>query len=179
MRASLVRTATVVAAVGTAVALAAPAASADEGHREVQQVVDVSGDGSAVHLDHPRVAAGSIRFRVHTTNPSGPDGGGSQITMFRPKSGVSVDAVLADAAEESGQDPAQGTRDLVRDATFYGLADVVMGTPATVTETLAPGAYHLLDLGSAPQGPPTVTTLTVGPAEAGIEQDSDLRARSP
>ena len=55
-----------------------------------------------------------------------------------------------------------------------GLADVVVGTGATITENLSPGTYYLIDTANPPSGPPPVTTLTVKPAKAGIEQDSDL-----
>jgi hypothetical protein len=179
MRRSFLRGVAVVVTVGAVVSLEATSALASErGGGERQQVVDVSGNGSAVHLDRSHLHAGSIRFRVHTTNPSTPDGGGSQVTMFKPKNGATVQKVLADAAEEFGGNPAQGTRDLTHDATFYGLADVVASTPVTVTETLSPGTYYLLDLASPPtSGPPAVTPLTVDDHRAGIEQDSDLRSQ--
>jgi hypothetical protein len=177
MRRSLLRGAAVVATVGALVSFEASAAFASERGGEYQQVVDVRGDGSAVHLDRSHIHAGSIRFRVHTTNRSTPNGGGSQITMFRPEAGATVQKVLADAAEEFGGNPAKGTRDLEHDAAFYGLADVVVGSPVTVTETLSPGTYYLLDLANPPSGAPAVTTLTVDAKRAGIEQDSDLRSR--
>ena len=76
--------------------------------------------------------------------------------MFMPARGVSVDQVLADGREESSDDPAtaaKGTRDLTRDATFYGLADVAQDVPVRVTELLHAGTYYLVDL-EAPAGSP-------------------------
>jgi hypothetical protein len=179
MRRLIVRGATVVAAAGAAVALGAPAALASGTHHELHQVVDVRGDGSVVHLDHTSVQAGSITFRVHTTNATTPDGGGgSQITMFEPVAGKTVQDVFADLRQEFEGDAAAGTKALEHDAAFYGLADVVVGSPATVTEKLSPGTYYLVDLGTPPSGgPPQFTTLTVGSHRHGIEQDSDLRSQ--
>jgi hypothetical protein len=181
MRRSLLTGVAVVAAAGAFVAMGAPDALASErgghGRWEHQQVVDVRGDGSAAHLSTTHLHAGSIQFRVHTTNPTTPDGGGSQIGMFKLKNGADLPKVFGDLAEEFGADPAKGTRDLVHDASFYGLADVSTATPATVTESLSPGTYYLVDLGKQPSGPPAVATLTVDGKRAGIEQDSDLRSQ--
>jgi hypothetical protein len=138
--------------------------------------VDVRGDGSSVHLDHTRVHAGSIRFRVHTTNPSTPDGGGSQITLFRTKNGATLQTVFADIAEEFGPDAAKGTRDLTHDATFYGLADVTPKTPVTVTEKLSPGTYYLIDGANLQSGTPAVTTLKVDGDRSGVVQDSRVHS---
>jgi hypothetical protein len=178
MRRSALRGVAVLATAGAFVALEASSALASErGGGEHQQVVTVRGNGSAVHLDRTHLHAGSIQFRVRTTNPSTPDGGGSQITMFRLKNGATLAKVFADIGEEFGANPAKGTRDLVHDATFYGLADVATSTPVTVTEYVGPGTYYLLDLGKQPTGAPAVTKLTVDGKTAGIEQDSDLRSQ--
>ena len=81
--------------------------------------VSVMGDGSRVTTSRSAVDEGIARFRVSSTNT----GGGSDITLFQPKANVSVGTVLADLQEEFASDPAtnaKGTRDLTRDARFFG-----------------------------------------------------------
>jgi len=143
------------AAAGT---LAAAGPAAAEGHGTT---VLVHGDGTAVTLSRDTVEQGRIRFKVDTSN----GGAGSQITLFRLVGPATLATFNADLAEEFSPDPmtaAQGTRDLNRDVRFFGLADVVPGTPAMVTEQLAAGKYYLMDLGNGP-GPtgPQFTTFTV------------------
>jgi hypothetical protein len=185
MRRHLLKGATVLLSAGALVSLGMSPASADDGHRhrhgdsnsrdrEIQQTVNVLGNGSSVHIDQATIYAGSIRFVVTTSNASN----GSAITLFQPKEHKQVDQVLADLAEEFGADPAKGTRDLTADSTVRGLADVVVGTPLEVTEYLAPGTYSLIDIGNQPTGAPLVTTLTVRPAQQNIEQDSDLSSQT-
>lgn len=116
--------------------------------------------GSAVTLSRHAVHAGHVRFTVDTTSADG-----SNVLVFRPARGVSLATVFADFAEEFAPDPqtdAKGTRDLTRDARFYGGADVTPGRPATVTENLRAGTYYVADL-AAPPGPngPTLSTLIV------------------
>jgi hypothetical protein len=140
----------------------------------------VVGNGSAAHIDHATIQSGSIRFAVSSTNAPNPNGGGSNVTLFQPINGATVSRVLHDLQDEFSQYPklaADGTRELTADARILGLADVIPGTPAVVTEFLSPGTYYLMDLGNNPTGPPTLTTLTVRPAGAHIEQDSDLRSQ--
>ena len=147
------------AAAGT-LATAGPAAA--QGHPSVHPgqvtTVLVHGDGTNVTLSRSSVNAGRIAFTVDTSN-------GSQITLFRLVGHATLDTFRADLAEEFSQDPsiaAKGTRDLNRDILAFGLADVIPGTPAIVTETLTAGAYYLMDLGAGP-GPtgPVFTTFTV------------------
>ncbi|MGZ4506620.1 MAG: hypothetical protein ACXVX8_05790 [Blastococcus sp.] len=169
--------------VGASPAFAGDSTHGDSPHGEIQQTVNVVGSGSTVHIDHSTIQSGSIRFNVSSTNPVSPDGsGGSEITLFQPKSGVTVNRVLHDLADEFSQYPlmaADGTRELTADATIKGLADVVPGTPEVVTEFLAPGTYYLMDLSIPPvSGPPVLTTLTVRRAGDNIEQDSDLRSQT-
>ena len=135
----------------------ASGASAHPRHDRDDGTIAVHGTGAAVTLSRSHVAEGTVRFRVDTTGANG-----SEITMFRPNRGVSLATVAAEFAEEFGSDPAKGTRDLTRDVRFYGLADVVTGTPATVTEQLCAGTYYLMDIGTEP-GPsgPAISTLTV------------------
>ncbi|MGO4599417.1 hypothetical protein [Terrabacter sp. 2RAF25] len=140
--------------------LVAGAASAGADSHHSHSSVSVVGNGSHVTLSRSSVDAGVVRFRVSSTFA----GGSSNITMFQPKAHVNVARVLADLQEEFSSDPAtaaKGTRDLVRDARFFGLADVGPGTPAVVTERLARGTYYLMDLGAPPTGAPALTTLRV------------------
>lgn len=53
------------------------------------------------------------------------------------------------------------TRDLTRDAHFYGLADVVAGFPISVTQTVHAGTYHVLEVGALRTDAPATTTLRV------------------
>lgn len=145
----MLATAAALVALGTSSALASTSSAT--------QAVNVVGNGSSVHLDHNTVTAGSIAFHVSTTVPAS-TGGGSEITMFKPKAGKTAAQVLADLADEFVNNPALGTRELTRDANFYGLADVVQGYGMTVTESLRPGTYYILDAGLAP--PTSVAGLT-------------------
>lgn len=143
------------AAAGT---LAAAGPAAAEGHGAT---VLVHGDGTTVTLSRNTVEQGRIRFKVDTSS----HGAGSQITLFRLVGPATLATFNTDLAEAFSQDPmtaAQGTRDLNRDIRAFGLADVVPGTPAIVTEQLAAGEYYLMDLGNGP-GPtgPQFTTFTV------------------
>ena len=119
-------------------------------HPEGTTVISVQGGTGALALSRTTVHAGRTTFEVSaTTGRTGP-------LMFTPAPGVSVDQVLADGREESSDDPATaatGTRDLTRDATFYGLADVAQYAPLSVTERLPAGTYYLVDL-EAPAGSP-------------------------
>jgi len=144
------------AAAGT---LAAAGPAAAEGHGTT---VWVSGDGTNVTLSRTTVEQGRISFKVSTTNSSG---NGSQITLFRLVRPATLATFNADLAEEFSQDPsiaAKGTSDLNRDVRAFGLADVVPGTPAMVTEQLPAGKYYVMDLGNGP-GPtgPKFTTFIV------------------
>jgi hypothetical protein len=162
--------ATVLLSAGALMALGLSPAGAQTSSPEIQQTVHVTGDGGSVMLDHATIWAGSIRFAVASTNRKV----GSNITLFQPKAGKTVSRILHDLFDEFGSDPADGTRELTADGTFHGLADVLVGHSATVTENLTPGKYYLIDIANPPSGPPPVTTLTVLPAKANIEQDSDL-----
>lgn len=160
---AVLKGATVVLSAGALVAFGAAAASAST----AAQVVHVVGNGSSVHLSTATVHAGPIRFDVSTTVYA--SSGDSEITMFKPKGGATAKKVLADLADEFSSDSstaAKGTRELVRDANFYGLADPVQNVPFTITENLAAGKYFLFDAGlQPPTSPSALTALTVtGPA---------------
>jgi hypothetical protein len=164
MRRSVLRGAVVVAAAGGLLIGVVGPALADGGDHGDGQTVSVVGSGSSVHLSRTSVEAGTVSFRVSTTSPTTADGGGSEVTMFRLNPGHTLDDVFRHFPEEFSPDPAtaaKGTRDLIADATFRGLALVTKGYPEVVTETLRPGTYYLVDIGNMPTGRPAVTTLTV------------------
>jgi hypothetical protein len=165
----ILRAAAALTAAGGLLALAGPASASDHGaagHR-----ITVVGNGSSVRIDHTTVHAGTISFKVSSTNPASQNGGGSTITLFRPKHGVTLAQVFADLREELSSTPAvaaKGTRDIVRDVSLYGLADVIPGYPEIVTENLRHGTYYLMDLANySGKGQPKTTRLVVtGHAEA-------------
>src|SRR3954454_20346899 len=80
--------------------------------------------------------------------------------MFKPKGGATAADALADLKDEVTGYPsiaAKGTRALVRDATFLGLADPIKEAPFTVTEALTAGEYYVLAPGLQP--PTSVSDL--------------------
>jgi hypothetical protein len=154
-------------AAGGLVALAGPAASANE-HTPAwnrSHCVTVVGNGTSVHTDQARVKGGTVCFKVSSTNPVSQGNGGSNISLFQPKHGVTLAMVFADLREEFSSTPAtaaKGTRDLVRDVSIFGLADVVPGYPEVVTENLRSGTYYLMDLVNfTGKGNPAITGLRV------------------
>jgi hypothetical protein len=165
----ILRAAAALTAAGGLLALAGPASASDHGaagHR-----ITVVGNGSSVRIDHTTVHAGTISFKVSSTNPASQNGGGSTISLFRPKQGVTLAQVFADLREELSSTPAvaaKGTRDIVQDVSLYGLADVIPGYPEIVTENLRHGTYYLMDLANySGKGQPKTTRLVVtGHAEA-------------
>jgi hypothetical protein len=159
------------AAAGT-LAIAGPAAA--QGHQAEHAThgttVFVSGDGTHVTLSRSSVNEGRITFKVKSSNPT--PGAGSQITLFRLVGNATLDTFKADLGDEFTSDPmtgARGTRELNRDIRAFGLADVVVGHPAMVTERLTAGRYYLMDLGTQP-GPtgPAITTFTVRHSGRGL-----------
>ena len=86
------RSAALLAAAGGLLALIAPAASANE-HKPAENrshVVRVVGNGTSVHVDHAKVEAGTVSFKVSSTNPVVQGNGGSTISLFQPKHGVTL-----------------------------------------------------------------------------------------
>src|SRR5690348_4964131 len=139
---------------------AAPAGASARHERHDATTIAMHASGGAVTLSRHSVDAGRVRFVVDTTSANG-----SNVLVFRPAKGVSLATVFADFGEEFSSDPqtaAKGTRDLTRDARFFGGADVVPGTSAVGTEILQPATYYVMDV-AAPPGPngPMLTTLTV------------------
>ena len=137
------RAAAVFMAAGGLVALAGPAASANEhtpaGNRP--HCVTVVGDGTSVHTGQASVKGGTVCFNVSSTNPVVQGNGGSNVSLFQPKHGVTLARVFADLREEFSSTPAtaaKGTRDLVRDVSLFGLADVVPGTRRLSPRTCGP-----------------------------------------
>lgn len=163
----------IVAGLSGGVLVAASPAGASERHEG--STIAMHATGSAVTLSRHSVHGGRMRLVIDTTVASG-----SNVLVFRPAKGVSLATVFADFAEEFAPDPqtdAKGTRDLTRDARFFGGADVVPGTPAVVTENLHAATYYVIDV-AAPPGPngPALTALHV----TGHDGDSaDEHADSP
>ena len=162
---------------GTAVAVAvamiglAGPVSASEG--SVQRVVNVTENAAgAVHLSSTRFHEGVVKFNVSTTNPHG-----GAITLFQLNKGVTMAKAVADVKEEFSSNPkiaAKGTRDLNRDITFYGLADVTPGHPASVTERLYDGTYYAADVttsGLVPKNVATIKVLEGGDEHARLDTD--------
>ena len=141
-----------------------PALAGDH-HHGTGQTVRVVGNGDSVDVSDATVRSGTVSFEVSSTNASTMDGGGSEITLFRLRQGKTLDDFFTHAEQEFSETPAvaaQGTRGLDETAVFRGLADVVPDYPETVTESLRPGTYYLVDLGNAPaNGRPALTTLEV------------------
>lgn len=168
------------AAAGT-LAMAGPATAQgnQSEHTRHGTTVLVHGDGTNVTLSRSRVEEGRISFTVDTSNT----GAGSQITLFRLVGHTTLDEFKADLADEFSQDPsvaAKGTRELNRDIRAFGLADVIPGTPATVTERLSAGGYYLMDLGSNQGVPdPTFTTFTVRHSGRGLSDRQGDSAHGP
>lgn len=138
---------------GSAGPASAGVTSGSEKHRA--QAVRVTGDASGVlHFSTTRLREGTISFRISTSNSNG-----NAVTLFQLHRGVTLAEFAADVQEEFSQDPAtaaKGTRDLVRDASFFGLADVQPGTPATATVNLEEGTYYAFDVNT---GPPTASSV--------------------
>ena len=121
--------------------------------------VTVSGDGTHVAVSSTAVHTGYVTFHVRATTAVDSD-----IVLFRPKAHATLADVVRGFREEFSTNPevaAKGTRDLTRDAVFYGLAQVSRTTPATVTRRLTRGSYYLVDLGRYPAVPLHPTALTV------------------
>jgi len=165
---------------GALVLLGSPAAQArDDDHgngRGGRQTVEVVGDGTSVRIDRSSVGAGTVRFRVSSTRAEG-----SEVTLFRLRGGVSLDDFFADLKDEFTPDKAaNATKELRRDASFYGLAEVVKDHPETITERVDRGTYYLMDLGNVDPSKtrPEVTKLTVRGGNGGRDVDSDLSVRT-
>jgi hypothetical protein len=139
------------------------AASVPHGHHI--QTVRVTGDAQGTHFSTTRVHEGAIRFEISTTNPNG-----TGVTLFSFHRGVGLSRLAADLAEEFSATPAtaaKGTRDLERDVTIYGLADVNPGTPASATVDLRDGTYYSFDSNSGElPNAANVTRLTVRESRA-------------
>ena len=123
------------------------------------------GNGTSVHTDQARVKGGTVCFKVSSTNPVSQGNGGSNVSLFQPKHGVTLARVFADLREEFSSTPARaakGTRNIIRDVSLFGLADVVPGYPEVVTENLHSGTYYLMDLVNfTGKGNPAITRLCV------------------
>lgn len=143
-----------------AATLATAASAATNGSASaapLDSTVVVHGGTQGLTIQHGQVHAGLVRFLIDTTNDQGSD-----VVMFTPATGQTADKVLADLHDEVSDDPhtaAQGTKELVDDAQFFGLAGVVKGTPI-INEQLPAGTYYLFDANPVFAGAsPQLTTL--------------------
>ena len=163
MRKLVAKVAALTLAVAGTLATAGPAAAHGNrsGHERQGTTVLVHSDGATVTLSRSRVDEGRIAFTVDTSNTEG----GSQITLFRLVGDATLATIIADLGDAFSQDlstRAKSTQNLTRHARFFGLADVVPGTPAVVTETLPGGAYFLVDVAAAlGKTAPAFTPFTV------------------
>ncbi len=122
------------------------------------------GNGTSVHTDQARVKGGTVCFKVSTTNPVSQGNGGSNVSLFQPKHGVTLAMVFADLREEFSSTPAtaaKGTRIIVRDVS-HRAGGHGAGYPEVVTENLRSGTYYLMDLVNfTGTGNPAITRLRV------------------
>jgi hypothetical protein len=153
------------------VGLAGPVYASDTG--DGQRVVNVTENAAgAIHLSSTRFHEGVVKFNVSTTNPNG-----AAITLFQLNKGVTMAKAVGDVKEEFSNDPktaAKGTRDLNRDITFYGLADVGPGGWAAVTERLYDGTYYAADVtasGLVAKNIATIKVLEGGDEHARLDTD--------
>ncbi|HEX8511007.1 MAG TPA: hypothetical protein VF635_16095 [Propionibacteriaceae bacterium] len=122
----------------------------------------VTGSAAGLHFSRTRVRAGTVRFTISTTNPVG-----SSVTLFRLRRGVTLTRLAADFTNEFSENAAvraRATRNLDRDAEFYGLAEVRPDSPATVTVRLRKGTYYAAELvpGFKPDSSSVTTFRVVG-----------------
>lgn len=151
---------TVAVAAGVAVMAGAAPASAST---PAPQTVQVTGDSTGLHFSRTHVAEGNITFNISTTNAEN----GTGVTLFRFKKGATFATLDQGLLEEFGQvpnvNPGQGTIDLLRDVTIYGVADVQAGTPVSATVNLNEGVYYSFDSsGTTLPTAQNVTRLVVG-----------------
>jgi hypothetical protein len=113
------------------------------------QCITVKGSGTVLTLSQPDIEPGIVCFNLSTTNPGLPGGmGGSSMELFALHPGVTLQQVVTEFQQNFSGDwaaEALGTRELLRDVSFYGLGDVTPANPETVTEYLPPGTYYLWD----------------------------------
>jgi hypothetical protein len=170
---ALRRVSTVAALLVTPVlALAAPAAAAPSVSTPAVETptrtVEVVGSPRGFTAPATR-RAGITTFRVSTTDPAG-----IRLGLFRLNPGVRLDRYLVHlrtALTGNRAEAVAAGRKVVRQATLLGGASAVPGQPATLTQVLSSGRYHLIDYEDIEEGagrPVAVRQLTV---TDGIEHD--------
>lgn len=169
--------ATVVAAMAM-IGTAGPAAATTGSHDwDDSQSVSVTDGSPGPAVSKTWLQEGTIKFKISTKSANGLD-----VTLFKLRRGAHFSDVTTGVQEEFGPTPAlnaKGTRDLIKAADFHGLADVVPGSPVTVTEHLNEGTYYAfaLDPNSRTPAPPTlknVTVIHVGEGDADDEAAPNL-----
>jgi len=123
-----------------------------------QQTVTVTADASGLHFSTTRISEGWVNFRASTTND------GSEVTLFRPRRGVSpaqvVGEVMSGLNSDDNEVRAASARAMKQHARFYGLTQVQPGAPATATVMLKAGSYFAAEFMYG-RPAPTPTQLAV------------------
>jgi hypothetical protein len=147
MRRLLTTVTTAALVAGGTAGLAGPASAGTTHHSASRtQTVWIKGEASGMHFSTTWVHKGTVRFKISSMNPAG-----TNVVLFQRKPGVSFDKLDADLLDEFSQDPptaAKGTRELVRDVRFFGLADALPGGPIAATVNLDAGLYYAFDASS-------------------------------
>lgn len=133
--------------------VAAPAQAAPGATGDARcQPAEVSGDTTGF-TSPGSVPSGIRTFRVSTTNPSG-----LVVGLFRLDPGVDLDGfvdLLRVAFAGQGQERVEAGEAVREQATLLGGVATIPGRPATFTQALVPGTYHLInyrDILSNPTG---------------------------
>lgn len=168
---------------GTASATAQGGGSPEScsGHHR-SQVVDVVSDEKGLRFSTTRVAEGLVTFRASTTNP------GSEVSLFRPRRGVTPAEVVAGVMRGFTDDPqerAAAARANERLAVSYGLTQVMPDTPASATVHLRAGTYYAAEIMFGRPAPTPLTFVVekrhghrAGPHRLGRGVDAWITLRS-
>lgn len=166
-----VRLLAVLTLVATALTAGAGTASAHSKDRRTTVPVVLTPDGVEVAK---AIDGRVLTFDVSTTSEFG------ILQVFAPKRGKTVDDVLAALRVQlEGASPdavARSTRELTRNADWFGGVDVTAETSASFTVRLDRGTYYLLDIASGfggTLGP--VSRVTVSGDGSGSRPDADAR----
>lgn len=141
--------------------VAAPAGAAPASERPTSRTIEVLGSPTGFTAPATR-PSGITTFRLSTTDPAG-----SRFGLFRLRPGVRLDRYLGHLRTALTGDRTEAVaagRRVVQQATLLGGASVVPGGPATLTQMLRPGTYHLIDYEDLDNGahrPVAVRPLTV------------------
>jgi hypothetical protein len=120
--------------------------------------------------------AGRVTITVEA--PNAEFGAAFMFKLIPPATLATLRADLKDARADDPASGARGTRNMTRHARFYGLAEVTRGRRVSVTQTLNPGTYYLIDNFELIEGSPHMLPLTVrGPSRGHTGHDSGHHAK--